>query len=291
MTWKLLAAALIMASPLTAQAPDTGSVPRELVTVLAGGMMSNIVVGAPPESFPSALLPADGVILGSLGMYGNTLVAVRVAQGAEAARESLRARLLRTGWRHPVIDEPDRGGFESIGPWQRDVTNMLCSDSGHVELRTNGRRRPDLLTVSYTDNLRNSPCNPRFAANRRRWGNFIPLPTLRAPEGVQMTPHGGGNSDDYSESRATARSEHGAVVIVEKFLDQMREQGWTPITRVGDGDAAIASARSQHDSLGLLVASINVIRLSTEELTLNLTVNRPETQPGRRSRSTRIPPP
>ena len=249
---------------LSAQRPDTTMIPRALANALIslgdymGGRDPQIVVGRVPDERLAALVPPSARVLGGV-TYPNqrnsqTTTILSMPERPDSALVLVGARLESAGFKPAPTFESARGesgGFTSssmggLGPGMPGSMLSYCgSDSTSVTASiTDGENRGSMVRLMSSRSPRNTMCDPRMRARLRGFmEEEIELPTLRPPTGATGGQSGMSGSDDSRETRALLRSNLGAVEMIDHFVVQLREQGWTLNNRATDGDLSVQTAR------------------------------------------------
>lgn len=164
-------------------------------------------------------------------------------------------------------------------------SNYVCSDSSYANILP-ARSGGSVVTITFMPSTENSLCDARMA---QRMTQRLAMPSLRFPANVRGRQQGSSSGNDHSESRAFAISEISALVLADSLMAQLRADEWMLVTRSGDADAAIATARKKDDRGRDTFATISVSRSLPDRLDLSFVVFVPSAEQGSASWSTLRP--
>jgi hypothetical protein len=85
----------------------------------------------------------------------------------------------------------------------------------------------------------------------------VPLPLLRHPEGARQGSSGSGGSTDSRQADAEIESPENAKELVDHYTPQMREAGWTQLSRADVANTSMATFTLKKDGRdwhGVLIA-------------------------------------
>lgn len=268
--------ALLLAAPLAAQPPGAASrppsdsVPRELVLALLQGS-DGLRVGEPAGDLPRALLPPNGIVLGSVEYTGTSTTLVVTMQPEHEAIAAHEERARAAGWTPPSpaamgtpYGEAGLRGFVPSGYGARGMVAVgpgamygmgrgttptttsapLCNGNAMLVASSSpwsgGRTLLRLQSMSAADY---SPCRPRMPEGRPEtlvrhvtvYDSIIP--TLQPPSRAQVQPSG--SSSGMSEWGVQVRIETAMSVadLLAHYAGEMAREGWTTV-----GAAAVAEA-------------------------------------------------
>ncbi|MEX2284638.1 MAG: hypothetical protein WEE89_19275 [Gemmatimonadota bacterium] len=256
--------ALIAAGPLSAQ--EQRQIPEELVAVLLGGRgagSANITVGQLPPDFPADLkLPANARVVGGMSAGRFTHSAIIALPGNTAsARTAIQSALSASGWTiRPVEQTPSRG-FQSGGfqnPREFAIApQVYCTSAGQLMLSTWARNTEQ--TYVRLDYSPRTPERGNVCERSPMRDSFesIPLPLLRHPEGARQGSSGSGGSSDSRQADAEIEAAENAKELIDHYTPQLREAGWTQVSRADVANASMATftlKKDGRDWQGVLLA-------------------------------------
>lgn len=234
--------ALSVAAPwAVAQRPARAdSLPRELVLALMGGGMGpevrpEVIPDLADGGLPAALFAGARVLGHAAYPRSRTTVAVFPYE-SQAAADTVRARLLRAGWKAPPGPSTEERGF--VGSYGSMLRNVLCGD-GAVILPTVTPRdaASSLAVVSRQETGREDDprCGADASIRRATWNQAAdtPLPALRAPAG--MRSRGGGSSGTVDRGLELTTDLEGPVPLPEihrHYARQFLDAGWHVVEEV-----------------------------------------------------------
>ena len=255
--------ALLVAAPLAGQAPGAAdpphrsdSVPRELVQALLPNS-DGLRVGEPAGGLSRELLPANGIVLGSVEYSGTSTTLVVLMQPEHEAIAAHEARAKAAGWAPPppppavLMDDRHTRGFVTTGTSGRMMASMgplgvggtrtttsapLCKGDAMVNATTapwSGGRT--LLRLMTTRAGEYSPCRPREEAmvDARLMRNVTVydsiVPALQAPPRAHVQWAGGGSSGGEWETRAIIETSLTSAELLAHYAAEMAREGWTPL--------------------------------------------------------------
>lgn len=231
----LLGIVLVAGDPAWAQEPDAEVIPRELAQALLGaGSPSNILVGELPQPIRGAVvLPAGSRIVGGLVSTSHSVGIVAVPTEPPEVREEVSRGLLQQGWTR--FEPYQRGGFE-FGPIT-GLHQFCLEDQAAVSLRiTQAPGGGSYLRVTHQGDQARSVCSQPSPVERRALQS--PIPSLAPPPGAVGRGSGSGGGGDEWHARARVRTDLGADELLDHYSEQLRNHGWTPLTRtLGSGTA------------------------------------------------------
>jgi hypothetical protein len=303
---------VVLAARHASAQPAQTTVPAELARAIAiaggggynqplGDSLPAVLVGRTPDGFPRELLPGRGEVLGSVRFPWATWVIQRRADD-DTTTLALSTVAAGAGWRLARSWPEARGGFV---PSERPFPSIFCrGDTSatyretarpggghyavvtlqHVRAPSICRRQADVTTsgssVSIVDAASSSSGVVFSEMRRPEMSPMPPMPTLRAPAGVQMvggTSSGGGGDQWSTESRASTRLS--ADELVTQYGRQMAAQGWTLLADQRFGGASLATlGAEQRDERGTTWrALLTVQRLAgADRYALSLRLMRPD---------------
>jgi len=125
-----LALALCLRPAWSQRPVQSDSLPRELVVALMGGGMGpdarpDVIPNVADSSLPAALF-AGATVLGHAAYPRSRTTVAYFPFGSTATTDTIRARLLRFGWREPPRAAVTERGF--VGSYGSMFQNVLCGD-------------------------------------------------------------------------------------------------------------------------------------------------------------------
>lgn len=296
-----LLAALPGIAPAQTQGFDNG-VPRDLVSVLAGG----IVYEGFPGGFPPFTLPAGMELVGSIDKSISFTTVIRTnVDPLPVAGTAIRQALIANGWielpvQNPMVP-PQRFGFVPAGgitvPPPRPAD--LCRDDTGILtiqvpeqglwLNLNTRRAlalgSDFSCAAQAAQLQQM--NNRAGRMGRDPNNgmqrFMPTLELPAPTpapataaGMQRFMDGGSGgfsgSDTDIETQASTRTSMTPQQLLTHFSTQMQAQGWTEDSSNSGSVTGQSSWTRAGEGGQQLAALLSLIKSSADTYTLKLRV-------------------
>jgi hypothetical protein len=288
---KRFAIVLMLLSPadLDAQSRDTTMVPRELVRGLVtggpfGGRSAEIVVGRVADEKLAPLVPRSARVLGGViyrsGRDTRSTTILALPENPDSALVLMSRVLDRAGYKTATPFDSfrgERGGFvaTAIGPSMGGNALNYCSDTESISVTVSeGVERGTTVHLLAMGSLRYTACDPSMRDRMRGGSEWeIELPTLRPPAGATLGRSGGGSSSDGErESRARVGSSLSAVELIDHFVPQLRDQGWTLGNRASDGDVSVQTARRVNQKGDTLYLALADYRYTSRDHELNLRV-------------------
>jgi hypothetical protein len=288
---------LLLSVKLDAQSRDTTMVPRELVRALVGwgpfgtGRNAEIVVGRVADEKLTTLVPRNARVLGGVvyrgAREGRSTTILALPENPDSTLVLLSRALERAGYKSASTLEStrgERGGFVATAIASPMGGNALiyCSDSESITVTVSeGGERGSIVHLLATGSLRYTACDLSMRDRMRGGSEWeIELPTLRPPAGATLGRSGGGSSSDGErESRARVGSSLSAVELIDHFVPQLRDQGWTLGNRASDGDLSVQTARRVNQKGDTLYLALADYRYTPRDHEVNLRVWMPSRFP------------
>lgn len=228
----LLADILVLGQANAQTTINNETLPRRLVERLLGSpdVEQQILVGQLPKSLPVQLpLPDNAQIIGStVTNQENFQILLDVPQPPAQVQAFYQERLSTAGWKaQPSF--PQQGGFVPSGISSIPILSFCQGTEG------------PLLLVRVMS-VPNAPTDVRLTLENNSGGLAcsqgdtpppvldVPFPTLVAPPNTQVSPRGGGGSNDYQVSRAILKTELDTQDLAEYYEDQFKQAGWTRLS-------------------------------------------------------------
>ena len=220
------------------------SVPRDLATTLLAAARGDVVlrVGQAADAVPPELL-RNFVVRGSAayGPYSSTVIEVPFSE--RMTLDTVEARLLALGWKHPTAPRIFQRGFvsQSAGP---DLSNSFCLGTDNISYSWRAllpkRTQLTLTYVRPRGGMETFCTDPaQSSARPRLWSEDAPIPVLVAPAGTSVQGSGSsGSGEDYT-IRAQLRAQLRAGDILRHYAAQLKEQGWITGDNAGTPSAAM----------------------------------------------------
>jgi hypothetical protein len=265
-------------SPLHAQAAAPArqeAIPIEFAELLLGsGRGAQYLVGEVSPRLPGADTLAVGArVIGSVVASDRIETALAVPQPVAEARQQLEARLLAAGWtQRPEPTGPLERGF--LPAYAEDPNRGFCWPDTDAQLSATVRKSPTggaYLVLQYL-----APGDGRTCAAPRRTerppGSELQdlMPTLRPPDGTELTGGGSGYSGSYAETSSTAYTELPPRELIAAFVPQLREQEWTALEEVAGNAIATVFARKPRDNGPELLLWVSAYRIGVSEQRLSM---------------------
>ena len=258
MRWHYLGSccALLIAGQLSAQAR---TIPEELTLVLLGGRGTNspnITVGELPPGFPVDFkMPPNARLVGGLSAGRSTSSAIIALPGnTAAARTAIETALTSSGFTARPAD-PQRpqtgfqnGGFQATRETAGMMPQVYCTMGAQIAYSTWARTTEQTyIRLDHTPIIpsRYNPCDP---STMRNMFDNVPLPLLRHPEGARQGSSGSGGGGDSREAHAEVEAAETAKELIDHYVPQMREAGWTQVGRTDATDTSVATFTMRKDN-------------------------------------------
>jgi hypothetical protein len=274
---------MLVAGQLSAQAR---TIPEELALVLLGGRgtnSANITVGELPPGFPADFkLPPNARLVGGLSAGRSTSSAIIALPGnTAAARTAVEAALTSSGWTaRPAEPQRPQSGFQSGGfQATRETAGMVpqvyCSAAAQIGYSTWARTTEQTYVRLDHTPIVPSRYNPCDASAVRNVFDNVPLPLLRHPEGARQGSAGSGGGSDGREAHAEIEAAETAKELIDHYTPQMREAGWTQVTRNDAADASLATFTMRKDNRDWRAVLIAVQFPNTQSRDVSVRVSAP----------------
>jgi hypothetical protein len=229
----LLVSLLLAASLSTADA----TLFAERLAQIGYGPPPVVTMGAlPPDWTPPVPLPQSAPLLGSVFHVNNKSVELLYAPNdAAAAFSAYQASLQRSGFApaHSVASVFASGGFVEQNPQRQNA--LLCRGPQGVTLRLLPGNDLRVNISSANMPAMFNPCTSARLSPEAMLGGLAVLPSLRAPDGVTVTPDAGGiTTAGFGPSGASANITYGATFdgntsvaqLFDTFITQLKSDGW-----------------------------------------------------------------
>lgn len=212
-------------------APAASAEPAAIPAPLAAALMDDrnptratreFTVGALPSAFPSTLVPAGPVrIVG--GMTAGDEIMVVFSDSTRRLTAVLEQQFEQAGFTRPAA-RPGSGFSPGSGPY-----TYFCKDSTSVSAEPLTGSDRNLARVSYRRMRGGNLCAPGPRGPRPSQ-EYLRLPALRPPPGVQVGGSGGGGGSDGVNSRGEISGTALVPgVIVAHYAAQLVAAGWTAL--------------------------------------------------------------
>ena len=273
-----LCAFLAGAVPLHAQTPADSrqeDVPREFAQVLLMSGSAELHVGRLPPNLPAAeQIVAGARVIGSVVWRDRSATAIAVSAPVTEARAPFEARLRAAGWTdRPPFDRPRRGFLPA---YTQDPERGFCWSETDAQLSVRIRPAPDggsYIVVTYYDPRDGRHClEPRPPQRPRSNVLESMMPSLRPPDGAEVSSRGGGGGGNDYETRSAVTSRYSPAQLVGHFLPQLEEQGWSIIEHLTGNDMAIVSARRTLDSGANALLWVSARRQDVDQVGLEMRI-------------------
>lgn len=228
---------------------------------------ARLLPGQLPDQLPVDIPVPDGSrILGSLIRSPESInMLLDTHLSPEQVLTFYRERMQVAGWQTNDMDRPRRGGFISSGSRSRGGTETFYQSLNDPALTVNDQesssawrdhsnriRSGPALTVNafvgkgnVTDvrlNLQlNSPLPPGplpYMRSRPARSTFGLLPALEAPEGTQLTGHGGGGGQDNAYANAILETNIDLSTLAAHYKSELEQAGCVLTDEGQDGPLA-----------------------------------------------------
>lgn len=207
-------------------------IPRDLVLRLIGsplsGIQQELLIGQLPDDLPVDLpLPDGAKVVASVVMGGQYYrVLLDTPQSPDQVKLFYQEQLDAAGWQRLTFGLTRIEGFV---PSEFEQTEILsfCRDTTGSSLAVfagSAQESTDLqLNLNIDDGMICDP--PTVGISEIN----VPMPTLVAPAGADVSSQGGGGSRDYWYSRANLETALEAESLMAHYGDQWEQAGWTRI--------------------------------------------------------------
>ncbi|HEX8907017.1 MAG TPA: hypothetical protein VF771_19360 [Longimicrobiaceae bacterium] len=246
-----------------------GPVPLELARTLLyrpGGEAPErptLVVGRLPDELAPVPLPPGATAVGG-AVYREKAVGVVFAPGVSQPLFEYWPLLERAGWRKRhwkslVASEATEDPAEYCDPNGRHFfVYPIPVRGGGAYLRMEAQNPAGMCIPDAEDA-----------------GSALPVPLLRAPEGVRMRGGMGGGSPDEWSAHGRLETALSPAAVVEHYAGLLRQAGWTILPPAADEGRATATAELRDAQGRSWHALIAVVALSPTERDVLMRVVRP----------------
>ena len=184
-----------------------------------------------PDDLPVELpLPEGFELLGSLANYdaGDALMHAQIVLDSPVAADETRL-LLEEAFSAAGWSVQDQAGPMGFTPVNAHVAALYCAPADAAFIHMNSFGTPAEITdVRLEINTQSaySPCTDNRTAFEHQPPQ-VPLPALAAPEGSEITLHGGTYLEDQASSSAVIFTDLPADELLRHFEAQLEHSGWS----------------------------------------------------------------
>ncbi|MEX2534178.1 MAG: hypothetical protein WD273_01145 [Trueperaceae bacterium] len=220
----------------------------------AGGGLVEITPQELPQDLPNELpLPEELSVVGSLANYGpegDLLHAQVVLNSPHSPNET--QRILETAFSNAGWTATPQGAPTGFMPLNAHVAALYCGPENLSFIHMNAFGAGGITDVRLEVNTETmySPCDDgAFFAEETP---HIPLPTLNAPEGSQITLHGGNYLEEQASSSAVLRTDLPGDELLRHFEAQLEQAGWSRADVEDPGQSVWTRTHEGRDWRGVL---------------------------------------
>jgi hypothetical protein len=257
---------------LTVVPASAQTISSEVMKILTRGSLSgmgenyDLTVGAVPEGFPAALIPAGAKPVAATVSPSTTTVVVEVPGLPATVQATHRKAVTTAGW---LNSSPMQRGFTTMST----IADQVCREFEHANLQY----APAATGSTYIRIGLNRDPRRRCVARPDAFFSDVNIPSLQHPEGVRATGAGASGGADSFSATTQVETSWRPDALADHYGRQLVAAGWRETARLSDDGFIVIRyvLPSSTPAVGEIVAGMLVITPLEKRVDLFLRVTRP----------------